>query len=109
MSQMQLADLLGVSFQQVQKYERGSNRIASSRLFQLSQILDMPVSYFFEDIPTTVSAGTKSDATIAEQPGDFENLFMRETLELVRAYYRIKDANIRRRFRSLVSEVGSNG
>ena len=107
MSQMQLAEQLGLTFQQVQKNEKGSNRLGSSRLFQLSQILDVPVSYFFEGLPQTVSAGTKSDAPIAEsQPGDSDILFKRETLELVRAYYRINDERAKRRLLSLVKEVG---
>ena len=107
LSQTQLADLLGLTFQQVQKYERGSNRIASSRLFQLSQILDVRMPYFFEGIPPDVSVGAKSDAPIAEsQPGDSDILFKRETLELVRAYFRIKDKKVRRRLRSLVRDVG---
>ena len=109
LSQTQLADLLGLTFQQVQKNERGSNRIGGSRLYQLSQILDVPVSYFFAGIPETVSAGAKSDAPIAESPpGDSDILFKRETLELVRAYYRINNENVRHQLRSLVREVGGD-
>ena len=51
LNQSQLGDALGLTFQQVQKYERGSNRISASRLFHLSKILDVPVSYFYEDMP----------------------------------------------------------
>ncbi len=109
MSQMQLAEHVGVSFQQVQIYEKGFSRIASSRLFQLSQILDVPVSYFFEGIPTTVFAGATSDAPVAETPpSDPDILLKRETLKLVRAYYRIKDEKLRRRLRSLVREVAGS-
>ncbi len=107
MSQMQLGELLGLTFQQVQKYEKGFNRVASSRLFQLSQILDVRVSYFFDGLPPDVSEAAMSDAPIAEsQPGDSDRLFKRETLKLVRAYYRIKDDEVRRRLLTLVREVG---
>ncbi len=110
LSQTQLADLLGLTFQQVQKNERGSNRIGGSRLYQLSQILDVPISYFFERIPETVSAGAKSDAPIAEsQPSDPDVLFKRETLEFVRAYYRINNEKVRNRLLSLVREVVRSG
>src|SRR5437588_11342207 len=92
MTQEQLARALGLSFQQVQKYERGSSRIGSGRLFLLSQILDVPVSYFFDDVPES-HAGL---APIAGQPAapdsapmqmpQLELLQRQETEELVRAY-----------------------
>src|SRR5215469_7120842 len=56
MSQEQLGDALGLTFQQVQKYERGMNRVGASRLFDLSRVLDVPISFFFDDMPETVSA-----------------------------------------------------
>ena len=58
MSKTNLGDALGLTFQQVQKYERGANRIGSSRLFELSQILDVPVEFFFEDMPAAVAASS---------------------------------------------------
>src|ERR1700719_3453420 len=56
MSQERLGDALGLTFQQVQKYERGMNRVGASRLFDLSRVLDVPISFFFDDLPETVSA-----------------------------------------------------
>jgi transcriptional regulator with XRE-family HTH domain len=107
MSQTQLGEMLGITFQQLQKNENGTNRLGCSRLFRLSQALDVPVSYFFEDIPTTLSAAAKSDAE--SQPCDSDIVFKRETLKLVRAYYRIEDEKVRRQLRSPVMEVGDGG
>ena len=91
LSQSTLADALGITFQQVQKYETGANRISASRLHHISQVLDVPISYFFEELPGTPAATTRkglieSDAGIERDP-----IMRRETLELVRAYYRIED------------------
>lgn len=101
MSQEKLAAGLGLTFQQVQKYERGTNRIGSSRLFDLARILDVPVAHFFEEMSSSVAAKTPSRLRgFAEtKPASFEldAMAKRETLELVRAYYRIKDAQVRRR------------
>jgi len=108
MSRTQLAELLGVTFQQVQKYERGTNRMASSRLFQLSRILDVPVSYFFAEMPHTVSTDPHGDASVSElQHCDRDKLFKLETIRFVRAYFGIKDEKVQRQLRSLVEEVGS--
>ena len=85
MNQTQLGSALGVSFQQLQKNERGMNRIGASRLWQLSQVLDVPVSYFFEGLDEGAKAWSPDDM-----------LVKRETLELVRAYYRITDPEIRK-------------
>ena len=86
MSQEKLGDALGITFQQLQKNERGANRIGSSRLFELSRILDVPISYFFEEMDM--------DNPATDTPSD--PMTKRETLELVRAYYRIKDPAIRK-------------
>ena len=85
MSQGKLGDALGITFQQVQKNERGANRIGSSRLYELSLILDVPISYFFEEMDM--------DNPATDTPSD--PMTKRETLEFVRAYYRIKDPAIR--------------
>jgi transcriptional regulator with XRE-family HTH domain len=106
MSQEKLGDALGLTFQQVQKYERGANRIGSSRLFQLSKILDVPVSFFFDDMETASSARGMSDANA--EPFEAEQLARRETLELVRAYYRITEPTVRKRIFELVKAVASN-
>ena len=85
MNQTQLGEALGLTFQQVQKNELGVNRIGGSRLYQLSQILDVPVSFFFDEL----------DDEKTWSPDDI--LPKRETLELVRAYYRIRDPAARKR------------
>ena len=106
MSQEKLGKAINLTFQQVQKYERGTNRIGSSRLYQLSQVLDIPVSYFFDDLPIEITARKSpglTDVKVASFQGD--PLVKRETLELVRAYYRITDPSVRKRVFELVKAV----
>ena len=106
MSQEKLGNALGLTFQQVQKYERGTNRIGSSRLFLLSRILDVPVSFFFDDMAPEVADGQRGFAEAAQANFDQDDLAKRETLELVRAYYKITDAGVRKRLFALVKAVG---
>ncbi len=114
MSQEKLGELLGLTFQQVQKYERGANRIGSSRLFELGQILDVPVSFFFDDLPEA-AGGVSGYAVpgLAEERAAFEHadealpLDKRETLELVRAYYRIADPAVRKRLFELAKALAN--
>jgi transcriptional regulator with XRE-family HTH domain len=113
MSQERLGEALGLTFQQVQKYERGVNRVGASRLFDLSRVLDVPISFFFDDMPDSLSnafggpAGRRSSSfsESAEGFGD-DTLNRRETLELVRAYYRITDPAIRKRVFDLIKSMG---
>jgi transcriptional regulator with XRE-family HTH domain len=110
MSQGSLATNIGLTFQQVQKYERGANRIGASRLFEFSRILGVPVSYFFEDVPGahgTVDTLGRSDSEVAT--GGEDSLARRETLELVRAYYRIADPVVRGRMYDLATSLASDG
>ena len=109
MSQSKLGDALGLTFQQIQKYEKGSNRIGSSRLYRLSKILDVPVAFFFEELPSDVSAGAQSAVESTEGSFEQNRLVRRETLELVRAYYRIKETKVRKRIFELVKTVGKSG
>jgi transcriptional regulator with XRE-family HTH domain len=106
MSQEKLGAALGLTFQQVQKYERGTNRIGSSRLYQLSRILDVPVSFFFDDMPGQVTADHAGLAETAQASFDQDDLSRRETLELVRAYYRINEPGVRKRVFELVKSLG---
>ncbi|MDA8231609.1 MAG: helix-turn-helix transcriptional regulator [Magnetospirillum sp.] len=109
MSQEKLGEALGLTFQQVQKYERGANRIGASRLFDMSRVLDVPVSYFYEDMTEEVEAASPRNMVRAtEDPPQFgENLMaQRETLELVRAYYRITDPQVRRHVHDLARALG---
>ncbi len=99
MSQTTLGDAIGVSFQQMQKYERGTNRISASRLFDLLLVLDVPVEYFFDDMPAEVAASSPTQGGgKAKKPPSYEAdpIARRETLELVRAYYKIRDPEIRK-------------
>ena len=110
MNQTKLGEELGLSFQQVQKNERGTNRIGSSRLFKLSQVLDVPIEYFFGDMPPEVapSSPAKGRGKAKGPPRDEPDpMVKRETLELVRAYYRIKDVNVRKLVYQLITGVGS--
>ena len=113
MSQEKLGNALEITFQQVQKYERGTNRISSSRLFQISRILDVSVSFFFDDMDTEIIKQTEGMAEINKQVLQVDKLSRRETLEFVRAYYKITDPMVRKKIFEMVkaignSEVGSN-
>jgi len=108
LSQEKLGAALGLTFQQVQKYERGTNRIGSSRLFRLSQILDVPVSFFFDDMEQDVAAPAGGVAEGTRPTFESDQLSRRETLELVRAYYRIVDPTVRKRLFELVKAVANS-
>jgi len=104
MSQEKLGDALDLTFQQVQKYEKGTNRIGASRLQQISHILQVPVSFFFEGAP----AAAEHQAGLGEAPSpayvsDF--LASSEGLALTKAFMRIKDPKVRRRIVDLVEAL----
>lgn len=112
MSQEQLGNALNITFQQVQKYERGANRVSASRLWDISQIVDVPISYFFEDMSdTTIKASPRKmtaggcDNVIIEEVKD--PMARRETLELVRSYYSIEKAHVRRRISDMVKSIAA--
>jgi transcriptional regulator with XRE-family HTH domain len=108
MSQEKLGEALGLTFQQVQKYERGVNRIGASRLFDLARVLDVPIGFFFDDMPDAMGGASRSrPAGFAEMQDGFEDdtLHRRETLELVRAYYRITDPSVRKRVFELIKSL----
>jgi transcriptional regulator with XRE-family HTH domain len=88
MSQENLGEAIGVTYQQVQKYEQGVNRVSAGMLWRIGQVLDAPVPFFFEDV---VASETQQPAVADDQV-----MMRRETLELVRAYYRITDPALRR-------------
>jgi transcriptional regulator with XRE-family HTH domain len=110
LSQERLAEAIGLTFQQVQKYESGANRVSSSRLVDLANVLDVSVSYFFEEMSAGVSAQTPSALMRTKQRPKNEQeadpLARRETLELMRANYRITDPVVRKRLADLVKAVG---
>ena len=101
MSQSTLADGLDLTFQQVQKYEKGTNRISASRLLHISQILQLPVTFFFEGTPGQSKA--KDDAPSPAYVTDF--LATRNGLALTKAFMKIKDAKLRRNIVNLVEEL----
>jgi transcriptional regulator with XRE-family HTH domain len=110
MSQEKLGEALGLTFQQIQKYERGVNRIGASRLFDLSRVLDVPIGFFFDDMPGESSVPPSASRNrlpgMAEAQDGFEDdLHRRETLELVRAYYRITDPAVRKRVFDLIKSL----
>lgn len=110
MSQEKLGEALGLTFQQVQKYERGANRIGASRLWDLSRVLDVPMSYFFEDMnEDTVLHSPMNIAQMPSEPQGHEAdpMTKRETLELVRAYYRIANPAVRKRVFELTKTLAS--
>jgi len=114
MSQEKLGEAIGLTFQQVQKYERGANRIGASRLFDLARVLDVPVSYFFDDMSDAVQNLSpvnviKGSVGLSEEPAAFEAdpMTKRETLELVRAYYNITDPQVRKRVYELAKALAA--
>ncbi len=108
MSQEKLGDALGLTFQQVQKYEKGTNRIGASRLQNISLILQVPVSFFFEGTPTLPGVAIGKGA--APSPS-YVNDFLATTdgLALTKAFMRIKEPTLRRRIVHLVEEIAGDG
>jgi transcriptional regulator with XRE-family HTH domain len=101
-NQETLAKELGLTFQQVQKYEGGANRVSASRLAEIAEVLGVGIEYFYAGLPTP------EDAATPEAQARQELLQRPETLELVRAYYAIADQNVRRQFFELVSAVAQS-
>ena len=91
-TQQQLAEAVGIKFQQIQKYETGMNRVSASRLWDIANVLKVDVSFFFEGMDTQ----PKLDATAGDMPGDI--LTDKEALELLRSYYAIPENQRRRLF-----------
>ena len=107
MSQEQLGAAMSLTFQQIQKYERGANRIGSSRLYQLSQVLNVPISYFFDDMPPVNPVHDLGVEAPADPRRETSRMTRRETLELVRAYFKIEDASVRQRIFDIVKAAAS--
>ncbi len=99
LSQEKLASLLGLTFQQVQKYERGMNRVGASRLWDISKVLEVPISFFYEDMDSSVAKQSPRMFSLPESqvsflqeeevPFDADPMSRQETIELVKAYYKI--------------------
>lgn len=107
MSQEKLAEQLGLTFQQVQKYEKGVNRIGASRLFDLAHVLGVPIQFFYEDIVEGTSSGLHAPGFAEKNPDAFvvDFLSSREGLELNKAFVRIADPRVRRSIVELVRSL----
>ncbi len=106
LSQEKLGDSMGLTFQQIQKYEKGVNRIGASRLFKLSQVLDVPVQFFFEGMQSVGPAGNPGMAEPDTDVFLYEFLNTRDGLELNRAFIKVGDSNVRRSVIDLVRSLG---
>ncbi len=113
MSQEKLGEAIGLTFQQVQKYERGLNRISASRLFDISKVLEVPIGFFFEEMDDQVAelsprmlAGASE---LAEEPifFNYDPMTKRETLELVRCYYTIPDRRLAKKLLDLIKTMAA--
>jgi transcriptional regulator with XRE-family HTH domain len=110
MSQEKLGDALGLTFQQVQKYEKGTNRIGASRLQQIAHILQVPVSFFFEGAPAGATGahptGGMSEAPSPAYVSDFRATS--DGLSLTKSFMRIKSSKLRRRIVDLVEQIAGD-
>jgi len=110
MSQEKLGEALGLTFQQVQKYEKGTNRISASRLQQISETLSIPLAYFFKGAPVSdgaVAGGFAENATEDNYASDF--VMTAEGLSLNRAFARITDPKVRKKIVDLVTTLAEGG
>jgi len=117
LSQEQLGKASGLTFQQIQKYERGANRMGASRLFQLARLLDVPVAWFFESLPAKITSSRPAGFSDSSKqapleggpPAQDEMLQRRETAELLRAWYKITDPKQRRKLLGVIKTMGEDG
>jgi transcriptional regulator with XRE-family HTH domain len=103
MSQAKLGDAVGMTFQQIQKYEHGTNRVGASRLFELSQILDVSISYFFDDMPPEIAGEPKAVAA------NIDAFDLPEAKEIARLYKSLPNQHVRNTFRNLAREFATPG
>lgn len=111
MTQEKLAETVGLTFQQIQKYERGTNRMGASRLFQFAKVLGTSVAFFFEDMASSLTApGLAEDGQdeLQDLTANDDILSRRETLDLVRAYYKINDIKQRKKVLDLIKSMAES-
>ena len=110
MSQEKLADSIGLTFQQIQKYERGLNRISAGRLFQFSKILEVPIGYFYDQYIPQDSAKAKQGLSDNKQASflSSDTLQSKETIELLRTYYSIQDDELRKDIMKFVKSMSKS-
>ncbi len=109
MSQEKLAESIGLTFQQIQKYERGLNRVSAGRLYQFSRILDVPIAYFYDQYSENSSSalqGMSDNKQSTFLPND--TLQDKETIELLRTYYSIEDPDMRKDILKFVKSMSKN-
>jgi transcriptional regulator with XRE-family HTH domain len=109
LSQEQLGSAVGLTFQQVQKYEKGVNRISASRLLEISRVLEVDISYFFEGLNEEEKSRLPYTPLLGEQKELYVPVFIdqREVSDLLQAYYRIRNAQVRLHFLDLLKSFGS--
>lgn len=107
LTQENIGKAIGVTFQQIQKYERGINRMGSSRLYDFGKILSVPISYFFEGYEGVQDSDGQYSVGMADEAAGFEHekINSRETMELIRSYYSIQDPKVRKRFADLLKSM----
>ena len=107
LSQERLADQIGVTFQQVQKYEKGINRVSASRLFEISQVLGASINFFYDEYGSSEATQTYG---FAEDESGFESedLKSRESMTLLKAYYQISDAKVRKKAVDLIKSLADS-
>lgn len=108
-SQEEIGDAVGITFQQVQKYEKGLNRIGSSRLYELATFLKVSPSYFFEGISAVEGDSNENSFIMAEDASTFdhENYSSKEVMGLIKSYYSVKSPSVRKKLLSLVKAISS--
>ncbi len=109
-SQTKLGDAIGVTFQQVQKYENGTNRIGASNLYKMSKSLGVEVAYFYDGVESinTEGAVPMGLSDIAQAPFEFDPLSSREAIELMHNYFRVKDETVRKRLSQFVKTLAQS-
>lgn len=112
MSQEKLGERLGVTFQQVQKYERGANRVGASRLWKISEVLDVPVSYFYEGLSTEYGGQSDNPALLAAEPDQsplvYEFINSSDGVSLAKAVLQIKNKAVRRQILELARSLAKS-
>ena len=109
LSQDDLAQEVDLTYQQIQKYENGSNRIGASRLFEFSKILSVAVSYFFDGLDSTRKRGFAESKQAQFSVEDDNLMGKKETFELVRAYYQIRDPKLRQQILEMAKTMSRSG
>lgn len=106
MSQEKLGDSLGLTFQQVQKYEKGTNRIGASRLFQISRVLGVPISFFYEGLTGDGEGSEVDQAEVDQSVFELDMLSSLEGIQLNSAFFSISDSKVRKKILELVKALG---